>query len=226
MPRRKISSAAASCASAVVERLRRRARHGGQQVARELAADRRRDLGHLLDRGQPVEAGHQRVVQRRRDRQRRQRAREIANGRPPSSRPLSSTALVSSSRNSGTPSALATIWSQHRRRAGPCRRRSRSTMAALWRAPNRSRDKRGDVRVAAPRLLELRPEGDDQQHRQPLDAVDRRDRTARGWSGRSSARPRAASARAAGRPGRPAARARSPAAWPCAPAAPSAEAGS
>ena len=35
-------------------------RHGGEQVARELAADRRRGLRHLLDRCQAVEPRHQR----------------------------------------------------------------------------------------------------------------------------------------------------------------------
>ena len=41
----------------------------------ESAADAGADLCHLFDRGEPVEAGHQRILQRRRDRKRRQRAR-------------------------------------------------------------------------------------------------------------------------------------------------------
>ena len=48
-------------------------RDRGEQLVAELAPDHRPDLGHLPDRRQPVEPGHQRVVQRRRDRQRRQR---------------------------------------------------------------------------------------------------------------------------------------------------------
>ena len=57
----------------------------------------------------PVEPRHQRVVQRRRDRQRRQRP--VRAYRSPSSwsRPDSRTVLVSSSTNRGTPSVLATI---------------------------------------------------------------------------------------------------------------------
>jgi hypothetical protein len=42
-----------------------------------LAADDGADLGKLLDRGQPVEPRHQRIVQVRRDRERRQRARKL-----------------------------------------------------------------------------------------------------------------------------------------------------
>jgi hypothetical protein len=48
--------------------------HGRQQLAAELPPDHRRDLGHLLDRRQPVQPGHERVLERRGDRQRRQRA--------------------------------------------------------------------------------------------------------------------------------------------------------
>ena len=43
----------------------------------ELAADRGADLRHLLDGGEAVEARHQRIVQRRRDRERRQGAGEL-----------------------------------------------------------------------------------------------------------------------------------------------------
>ena len=49
----------------------------GEQLVGELAADRRADLGDLLDRGQPVEPRHQRVVQGRRNGERRQRARQL-----------------------------------------------------------------------------------------------------------------------------------------------------
>ena len=42
----------------------------------EDAADAGTDLGHLLDRGEPVEAGHQQILQRRRDRKEGQRARQ------------------------------------------------------------------------------------------------------------------------------------------------------
>ena len=43
----------------------------------ELAADHRGGLSDLLDRGEAVEARHQGIVQRRRDRERRQRAGEL-----------------------------------------------------------------------------------------------------------------------------------------------------
>ena len=43
----------------------------------ELAPERGADLGDLLDRGEAVEAGEQRVVQRRWDRERRQRAGQL-----------------------------------------------------------------------------------------------------------------------------------------------------
>ena len=48
-----------------------------KQLVRELAADDRPDLGDLLDRREAVEAGHQRVVKRRRDRERRQWAGQL-----------------------------------------------------------------------------------------------------------------------------------------------------
>ena len=44
----------------------------GEQRMRELTAERGADLRDLLDRGEAVETGKQRIVQRRRDRERRQ----------------------------------------------------------------------------------------------------------------------------------------------------------
>ena len=49
----------------------------GEQRVGELAADRGADLRDLLHRREAVEAGQQRVVQRRRDRERRQRAGQL-----------------------------------------------------------------------------------------------------------------------------------------------------
>ena len=49
----------------------------GEQLVAELAADHGADLRHLLDRREAVEAGHQRVVQGRRDRERRQRPGQL-----------------------------------------------------------------------------------------------------------------------------------------------------
>jgi hypothetical protein len=50
---------------------------GGKQPRAELAPDHRSDLGDFLDRRQAIQAGHQRVVQGRRDRERRQRADQL-----------------------------------------------------------------------------------------------------------------------------------------------------
>ena len=140
---------------------------------RELAADHGADLGHLLDRREAVEPGHQRVVQRRRDRERRQRAGQlVAVARVRAAGPTSSTVLVSSSTNSGTPSVLATICVERPRPAAPCRRRPGSTIAAPCAPAEPAQRERGDVRLAGPGRAELRPEGDQQQHRQALDALD------------------------------------------------------
>ena len=68
-------------------------------------------LRHLFHRLQPVEPGHQRVVQRRRDRQRAQRPIKAIGVALSRSTPDSMTALVISSTNSGTPSVLAAISS-------------------------------------------------------------------------------------------------------------------
>ena len=51
------------------------ARGGGEKVVVEITPDTRCDLRHLLDRRQAIEARRQRIVQCRRDRQRRQRPR-------------------------------------------------------------------------------------------------------------------------------------------------------
>jgi hypothetical protein len=48
--------------------------HGGQQIVRELTPNCGTDLGHLLDPGEAVEARHERILQGRRDGERRQRA--------------------------------------------------------------------------------------------------------------------------------------------------------
>jgi hypothetical protein len=50
--------------------------NGAEQRVRKLASDRRADLCHMSHRCQTVEPRHQRVVQGRRDRERRQRAVE------------------------------------------------------------------------------------------------------------------------------------------------------
>ena len=145
----------------------------GEQRVGELAADRGADLRDLLDRREAVEAGEQRVVERRGNRERRQRPGQlVAVAGVLRAGPISSTALVSSSTNSGTPSVLATICA------------ATSSGRALSRPPARPwpRPRAGRAGVSAsaltcgcagPRRAELRPEGDDREHRQALDALDR-----------------------------------------------------
>src|SRR5918994_5532050 len=53
-----------------------------QEDVRELAPDTSRDLSDFLDRSQPVQAGHERVLERRRDRQRRQRTCQLVAAGP------------------------------------------------------------------------------------------------------------------------------------------------
>ena len=132
-------------------------------------------------------------------------ARPARSGRPrPRSRPDSSTVLVSSSTNSGTPSVLATICSstsaRQRLAAGDALDHRRALAPAE--TAERERGRRGRSRSRAART----PAGRSPSAA-PADAgSDRRPaRAARARSGRSSARPRAPSAPAAARRGRRAA---------------------
>ena len=70
---------------------------------------RRTDLRHLLDRRQAIEPRHQRILQGGRDRHRRQRPGQGVAAVAFDQEPDSSTVLVSSSTNSGTPSVRAMI---------------------------------------------------------------------------------------------------------------------
>jgi hypothetical protein len=76
--------------------------------------------------------------------------------------PLSSTALVSSSTNKGTPSARATISSTVSR-ARPALPASLSTGAAPSCPPSRLKRQARHMRLAAPGMLELGAEGDNDQ---------------------------------------------------------------
>src|SRR5262249_33929458 len=84
-------------------------RYSLHQVIGESPPDDRAQLRHQFRRCQAIQPRHQRVVQRRGDRQRWQRACEVVAVLLLLSRPDSSTTLVSSSTNSGTPSVLRTI---------------------------------------------------------------------------------------------------------------------
>ena len=82
---------------------------GGEQVVGEPAADHRADLCQLLGRAQPIEPACQRGMQRGRDVMRHRRDCRDRIAHPVS--PASTTALVSSSMNSGTPSVRSRISS-------------------------------------------------------------------------------------------------------------------
>ena len=87
-------------------------RHGLEQLKAKLPPKDCAQLRNAFGREEPIEPGHERVLQRGGNRQGRQRTASAHSG-PRASRtnPDSSTILVSSSTNSGTPSVLATICS-------------------------------------------------------------------------------------------------------------------
>ena len=60
----------------MLERILRQLGNRGEQLLTELASQRGRDLRHLLARHDPVQARHQGILQRSRNRARRQRARQ------------------------------------------------------------------------------------------------------------------------------------------------------
>ena len=138
---------------------------------RELAADHGADLRHLLDRGEAVEARHQRVVQGRRDRERRQRAGQLV-------------AVAGIREQARFQHRLGQLLDEQRHAVGA----RHDLLDDLGRQRLVARDpcdqirplapaqtahgQRGDVRLAGPGRLELRPEGDQHQDGQPLDALD------------------------------------------------------
>ena len=122
-------------------------RQRGEVAWCELAADHGRDLRHLLDRVQPVEPGHQRVVQGGRDRE-APTGRPAGTRRPSRQRPDSSTALVSSSTNSGTPSVRATISSSTSAGSRLPPADPLDDRRGRGRAPSRFEREPGHVRVA------------------------------------------------------------------------------
>src|SRR6516164_9449082 len=84
--------------------------------------------------------------------------------------PLSTTALVSSSTKSGTPSVRSTICAaiSSGRALPPV---TPAIISARCRGASRLRARKGDVRAADPGRGEFGPEGDDQQdpkHRHPI----------------------------------------------------------
>ena len=149
-----------------------RRRDRGEQLVGELAADHGADLGDLLDRGEAVEAGHQRVVQRRRDRERRQRAGELV-----------AVARIARAGRIPAPSWSAPRRTAARRRCAPRSARAtsagsalppviRSTMRRALAPAEAVERQRGDVGVARPGRLELGPVGEHHQDRQAAHALD------------------------------------------------------
>jgi hypothetical protein len=147
----------------------------------ELAADHRRDLRHFLGHGQAVEAGHEGILQRRGDHQRRQRPRELVPALP-----LGEEAgleprlgqLLHEQRHAVSPGQDLL---QHLGRQGATPGHLVDHRAALPPREPAERE-RGDVPVPGPGRGELRAEGDHGQHRQALRPLDHAaDQLERGW---------------------------------------------
>ena len=193
----------------VAQRRLRQLREGGDGGVVEGAADHGRGLRHLLDRVQPVQPRHNEScrlagIARPLSGPPRRYASAVS-----SSDPDSSTALVISSTNSGTPSLRTAISSSS------CLRQPLATGDPLDDELDRGARQAGSERGGS------RPGG---WRRKPRTSVARSPRPAprcpapdpaparasRGWWGRSSARPRPPTSpaadrrtRSAGRPGRP-----------------------
>ncbi len=130
----------------------------------ELSSDRGADLRHTLDRGEAIEARHQRGPERRRDRERQQRSVEHVAVRSLTQQP----ALQQSAHQ---------LLDEQRHTIGACKHllddRIRQRLA-LGDADNdagaiataeAAQGQRRHMGLVDPGRLEFRPEGDDQQHR-------------------------------------------------------------
>jgi hypothetical protein len=144
--------------------------HGRQQLAAELPPDHRRDLGHLLDRRQPVQPGHERVLERRGDRQRRQRAGQLV---PVADVPEQARLqhrlgqLLDEQRHPVRPGQDLV---EHLRRQRLAPGQPLDHRPALPPAEPAERE-RGDVPVARPGRGEAGPRRDDGEHGQALHAL-------------------------------------------------------
>ena len=137
----------------------------------ELAADHGADLGELLDRGQPVEPRHQRIVQVRRDRKRRQRARKLvviaSVGHQARFEHCPGQLLEEQGHAVGTLQDLIQDLGRQRLAAGDLKgHRSPLTPAEAVERQRRH------VRLARPRRAELRPVGDHYEDRQATRSLD------------------------------------------------------
>ena len=148
-----------------VELRRRQARHRGNQRVGEFASDRGADLRHVLGRGEPVEARHQRGLQRRRYRERRQRSVEHVAVRHLTQQPaLEQRAgqFLDEQRHAvGVRENLLDDGVGQRLVPGDAGNDA-GAVAAAKAAQRHHRH----MRLADPGRLELRPDRDDQQHRQ------------------------------------------------------------
>ena len=138
-----------------------------QEVVSELAPDAGRDLGDFLDRGQPVKAGHERVLERRRDRQRRQGTRQLVMAASVLEQP-------------GFEDGFGEFLDEQRHAIGLgqnlLENLLRKQLAAGYpvdhgsalSASQPAQKERCHVPMPRPAGNELRPEGDDHEHREPL----------------------------------------------------------
>ena len=155
----------------LLERHLAEGREGRQQLVAEHAPERRGQLGDLLHRRELVEARHQRIVQRGRDRQRRQRAGQHV-------------AVARIDQQVRLQDRLGQLLDEQRHAVGPgddlLDHLERQRLAAgdaldhggrLTMAQPAERE-RADVRIAAPGRREVGPKDHHQQDRQALDPID------------------------------------------------------
>ena len=142
-----------------------------QEVVSELAPDAGCDLGDFLDRGQPVKAGHERVLERRWDRQRRQGTRQLV---------MTASVLE----QAGFEHRFSEFFDEQRHAIGLCQNLLKDFLRKLLAAgypvdhgsalpaSQPAQKERCHVPVPRPAGNELRPEGDNHEHREPLYLVD------------------------------------------------------
>jgi len=147
-----------------IELRRRQVRHRGNQLVGEFPSDRGTDLRRILGRGKPVEASRQRVVQRRRYGDRRQRSVEhVAVRRLTQQSALEQRArqLLDEQRDAiGVRKDLLDDGVGQRLLPGDAGNDAGAVATA-----KAAQGQHRHMRLPDPGWLELRPDGDDQQHR-------------------------------------------------------------
>ena len=160
---------AVSRSSAASRSIGGQGRHRGNQLVGELPSDRGADLRHILDRAKPVEASHQRGLQRRRYGERRQRSVEHVAVRRLTQQP----ALEQRARQLLDEQRHAICVRKDLLDDGVGQRLVLGDAANDAGAVATAKAAQGQhrhMRLADPGRLELRPGRDDQQHRQVGDA--------------------------------------------------------